>query len=315
MGGALIGSKAENLLRLGKHGVRVPRGFVLDDSHYRLASTALGDLLVEAIPDSPRIGQLFAGLPLATSTLAALEAGLGALGGARRFAVRSSGRVWSAGRSVVEDGTTTALAGQFESFLGVVEEDIPSAVRACWASLFNQRSLQYFGADKDYVDGSAMAVVIQEMVFAESSAVMMTADPLGDGSTGGIEFTWGACEAIVSGRVSPDFAEFERRTGRITKQVLGSKTVCLKHEEPCNGLGSTSVEPNHIERRSAFSLTDNQLGELIRLGARIEAILAAPQDIEAVYADGYFTVTQARPVTVVPDNVAPYLVAAFQDKG
>jgi len=52
-----------------------------------------------------------------------------------KYAVRSSG--------VLEDGSNLSAAGQNDTFLGVVETDIPSKIVLCWASLFTPQSVQY----------------------------------------------------------------------------------------------------------------------------------------------------------------------------
>lgn len=315
MGREVAGSKGRNLMRLENHGVRVPRGFLLEELHYRTAMESLREPILRALPRSREIEQLFARASVSSEALKAIEDGLSRLPGVARFAVRSSGMVWCDGRAMAEDGHAVALAGQFESYLGVAREDVPAAVKACWASLFNQRSIDNFAIGRDYLENSAMAVVIQEMVVAESSAVMMTADPLGDGSTGGIESTWGACEAIVSGRVSPDFVAFDRLTGQITQRVLGSKETTVCHgplELERQGTHERATEPM---RRREFSLTEEQLFNLVRLGAQIERIFGGPQDVEAVFANGEFTITQSRAVTTPPVNLVPFLPGHHEGSG
>jgi pyruvate,water dikinase len=54
-------------------------------------------------------------------------------------------------------------------------------------------------------DTVSLAVVVQELIDADSSGIVFTADPVtGDDSMIEINAAWGLGEAIVGGQVSPD---------------------------------------------------------------------------------------------------------------
>ena len=76
-------------------------------------------------------------------------------------AVRSS--------ALVEDRKGANFAGQFESFLGIADEDVfLTAVRACWAALWNSSHARRYMENHDLSpsDTAVMAVLIQPLVDA-----------------------------------------------------------------------------------------------------------------------------------------------------
>lgn len=52
-----------------------------------------------------------------------------------KLAIRSSG--------ILEDGTELSSAGQNETFLGILPENVAEKVVECWASLFTPQSVRY----------------------------------------------------------------------------------------------------------------------------------------------------------------------------
>jgi len=254
-----------------------------------------------AIQHGDDIATLLAETPIMPELERCIEAGLSELQNVGMFAVRSSGLVWSDGVAVGEDSDSVSLAGQFESYLSVPRSRIASAVQACWASMFNARSVSRFGGTAGFISKSLMAVIVQEMIPAEACAVVMTVDPNGKGDTGAIEFCWGACEGLVSGIISPDEALFLRQSGELISKRLGRKEYVVKHTE--FAVGRSNVVKTHAteHQRSQFSLSDSDIRRLISLSMEIEAIFRRPQDIEAVFSpSGELVITQARSITVLP---------------
>lgn len=294
--------KADNLAVLAGHGIAVPRGFLLDGSHFTEALAAVGTQIGDALRDGEPLMEAFAESARPTArTKRAIDVGLAALDGAHRFAVRSSGTVVARGVRVDEDGTETSLAGQFESYLAVPAERVSEAVTRCWASLYNPRSVASFAADADYIEKSTMSVVIQEMIPAAASAVMMTMDPLGDGTTGGIEMTVGPCEAIVSGVASPDEVIFRRFDREIVSFAIGRKEHQVVYSDFDDGPSNSRLVPVDQDIRDELSVDRPVLDALIALCQRIELIFDRPQDIECVTTTaGDIVVTQTRAVTRLP---------------
>ncbi|WP_433798490.1 phosphoenolpyruvate synthase [Actinomycetospora sp. CA-084318] len=267
-----VGGKAVNLGELTRvPGVRVPPGSCVTTTAFRrvLAGSpdladriaALGDL---APDDREQIATACAAIRDAIVRLPVPDDVATALGtlatGDGRVAVRSS--------ATAEDLPTASFAGQQDSYLDVPAAEVPDHVRRCWASLFTDRATTYRlrqGIDHRTV---AMAVVVQEMVPAEVSGVLFTADPVTSHRwVAAVEAVAGLGEALVSGRAEPD--RWTVRDGAV------------------------------LDRSGAGVLTDAQVLDLVELGRRIEAASDGPQDIEWCLADGGFAVVQSRPITTL----------------
>lgn len=300
-------SKALNLEILKNNSIQVPDGFTLSAEHYHLSVKPLLSRIVDAVKNATPIAELFRTLIISDETNKYIENQLLKLSGARRFAVRSSGNIVQSGRTVEEDSHANALAGQFDSFLNVPVNLVPKAIVMCWASLFNDRSIIGFNVDSDYIYRSGMSVVVQEMIPAKASAVMMTCDPVGNGETGALEFTWGACEAIVAGIVNPDEAVFSRGSRKILSTRVGTKSFQIEYIDfSCVSENAKRI-PISEYCSSRLALSEKNIQDLINIGQRVEEIFDCPQDIEAVITpDDKVIITQARPITMLPTMYSPF---------
>ncbi len=249
-----VGHKAATLGELVRAGFPVPDGAVLTTAALRRALAAAG-LDVVASPDQVEA------IPLDDGLTEALAAMAGHLGGGP-FAVRSSG--------VDEDLPTASYAGQYASILGVGAEDLPAAVRRCWASAFTARVAAYRAA-RGLGPSVAMAVLVQQMLPAEAAGVAFSADPVtGDRDTVVISAVRGLGDRLVGGHAWAD--EWVVRAGAAT---------C--HAAP----------EGAIDARTARAVA--------ALARRAEAHLGAPQDIEWALAGDRLALLGARPITALPD--------------
>ena len=172
-------------MRLAVSGFPVPPGFLITTETYR---RFVADNDVQAVIDdalhgvdasdpaslewvAATIQDAFARATVAQAIAAAVQQAYAALGKPEpAVAVRSS--------ATVEDLPALSFAGQQETFLDV-RGDTPvlDAIRRAWASLWTARAIGYrqqMGVPQDDV---AMAIVVQEMVPAEVSGVLFTANP------------------------------------------------------------------------------------------------------------------------------------------
>ncbi|MGB7963377.1 MAG: PEP/pyruvate-binding domain-containing protein [Propionicimonas sp.] len=203
------------------------------------------------------------------------------------LAVRSS--------ATAEDLPEASFAGQQDTYLNVIGGPaLRSAVVACFASLWTARAIGYRlrnGIDQTQV---ALAVVVQVMVPAETSGVLFTANPLtGVRAESVIDATIGLGEALVSGRVEPDHWVVDTASGRIRERRPGAKqavTVAMPG-------GGVRLAVSAADQ--GFCLTDAQVAEVVRLGARVAALFGSPQDIEWAYAGGRLHLLQSRAITTL----------------
>jgi phosphohistidine swiveling domain-containing protein len=272
---AYAGGKGGSLARLSQAGYPVPDGFVI---------------LPVAFSDDE----------LAPEAWAQVQEHLTRLRGTEgvAFAVRSS--------AMSEDSAQASFAGEFETVLNVrTDEEIRQAIRTVVHSRQNERVRAYSQA-KGLSAAHEIAVIVQELVPAESSGVLFTANPVtGQRDQAMISASWGLGEAIVGGLVTPDTLIVEKATGRTLTRETADKqvmTVLLGSALPGSG---TQEQPVPETLRRAPVLSDAQAAELVRLGARIETDYGMPMDIEWTLAAGTFAIVQARPITALPEPEPP----------
>lgn len=177
-----VGGKGMSLARLSQAGLPVPGGFHVTTEAYRyfVDTNGLYDRIQQAIrladsndpaslePVSVSIARLFreGSIPqdLATAILDGYET--------MRIANPAHTDVPVAIRSsaTAEDLPNASFAGQQETYLNIRgEEAVLESVKKCWASLWTARALAY--RLTNYIDQKAiaLAVVVQEMVFADAA--------------------------------------------------------------------------------------------------------------------------------------------------
>jgi phosphohistidine swiveling domain-containing protein len=204
-------------------------------------------------------------------------------------AVRSS--------ATAEDLPFASFAGQQDTYLNIVGiEAVLDAIRRCWASLWTARAVSYRANNGIDHRAVRLAVVVQQMIEARVAGVLFTANPLtGHRRQAVIDANPGLGEAVVSGAVNPDHFVVNTASGKILERRLGDKRVVIRSTP---GGGTRRVET--AQAQSTFCLTDEQVRELARLGARVEAHYGPPQDTEwAIDAAGKLWLTQARPITTL----------------
>ncbi|ROO88854.1 pyruvate,water dikinase [Actinocorallia herbida] len=294
----MIGGKAAHLRRLADAGFSVPEWSVLGLDvlrDFRLRSgldAEIAALLTGLNPDTAydtaeRIAKAFSVTPLDGAALSAIWRAYDAVGQGT-VAVRSSG--------ADEDLPNVSFAGQYSSFLGLSGFDaVAEHVRECWASAYSARSLVYrwlHGLPTDRID---LAVIVQRIVPAEVSGVMFTAHPVtGDRDQALISCVYGLGETLSSGAVDPDTLTLDRTSGVVGDAVIGEKAERL---DP--GPGGPVLSRVSSHHRVRFALSNEQVGDLGDLGARVERLFGCPQDIEWALHDGAFHVLQARPITTL----------------
>jgi len=216
-------------------------------------------------------------------------------------AVRSS--------ATAEDLPEASFAGQQETYLDVLgADDVKDKVKRCWASLWTARATFYrakqgFDHSKVY-----LSAVVQKMVNSETSGVMFTANPVtNDRSEIMINAAWGLGEAVVSGAVTPDEYIVEKGTWKIKEKIIAKKEIMIVRN-PETGKGTVKVPvaeylgPEYVEKQV---LTDEQIIEVAKMGAKIEEHYGWPQDIEWAYDkdDGKLYIVQSRPITTLKEEV------------
>ncbi len=291
------GGKGANLARLTQAGFAVPDAFVVTGQSFAALLNGLPGLAEEiaALDRMPadeltarcrEIRSRIEAAPLSAALEVDLRAGLDRLKAAR-VSVRSS--------STLEDMAEAAFAGQHETFLSVAPEDVPGRVRACFASLFEERAVLYRARMGFSHADARMAVVVQRMVESAVSGVAFTLNPVsGALDEVVVDAAFGLGEAVVSGEVSADHHRIAKATLASLEETVGAK----EHRIASGERGTVTVAEAAPDR---LALTRAQLEEVVRTALRIEECFGFPQDVEWAFdAGGRLHVLQARPVTTIP---------------
>jgi len=233
---AFAGGKGGTLAQLYQAGYPVPAGFVI------LPTAFAGDRLV----------------PAAWTQIQTHLAHLRHSDRTTSFAVRSS--------ALAEDSAQASFAGEFETILDVRrDKDIREAIHTVRKSRWSDRVEAYSRA-KGIEATHEIAVVVQQLVRADMSGVLFTADPV-TGSrvamTG--NFVHGLGDQLVSGETTGEAFAINRPKG----QYKG---------------------PADLKRYTR---------KLYKLGRCLEKELGCPQDIEWAIAAGKLYLLQSRPITTL----------------
>jgi rifampicin phosphotransferase len=295
---SLLGGKGANLARLAQAGFPVPGGFIVTTRAYGefiskndLESAIQAALPVGAAPGteelesaSIKIRALFESGAMPEEMVVELLAMYHGMGEGA-VAVRSS--------ATAEDLPEMSFAGQQDTYLNVVGgEALRKAVVDCWASLWTARAIGYRIRNGVPQEGIALAVVVQQMVESQVSGVLFTADPLtGSRLSTVINAAFGLGEALVSGRVEPDYYIVDTAAWRIVEKKLGAKALSIHGQA---GGGTAQIEQS---RGDTQALPDDQILALARMGQQVAAEYAFPQDIEWAWAGGKLYLLQSRAIT------------------
>lgn len=206
--------------------------------------------------------------------------------GIEAFAVRSS--------ALHEDQLDKSAAGLHSSFINVRDErDVFDAIKGCWMSLYQQEVIQYMFR-LEAVDDGAVGVMLQELVPADSSGVLFTANPMtGDPNEFVINSTYGLGVTVTDGSVSPDVIRLDRHTDVFRDVIMGEKAE-MAVPGPAGGLLRVVVP---ADKRRVLAIDDAMVREVAALGRRAESLFGTPQDIEWAVRGGRLWALQSRPIT------------------
>lgn len=214
---ALVGGKGAGLRRLQLLGARVPRTLVLPTSTYS-EYVGAAQSPEEALERIARVDldPLMRELRDAVTAL-----------GCTRYAVRSSANF--------EDLDARSFAGQYESYLDRTIDQVESAVRGCWASLWAGTAVAYRGAT---TEAARMAVLIQPYVPGVRSGVAFSVNPVTSNPFEMIvEEAEGHCDAVTDGTAPSriltfDLLAFAGGARRIPAPYDELAALALKYDGP-----------------------------------------------------------------------------------
>jgi len=314
-----VGGKAANLGEMFNIGLPVPPGFIVNAETYKyfIEKTAIKEKITSLLSGldvedtkklqetADNIQRLIIGTEvpgdIKEAIIDAYEIMAASSGEDIKSAfdlVKKTEEPFIAARSsaTAEDLPQASFAGQQATFLNVKgDEQLITAVRGCWASLFTARAI-YYRVKNDFEHMKVLiAVVVQKMVNSEKAGVTFSINPATNNpSEVTIEAVWGLGETIVSGAVNPDLYI-------VDKDNLKIKHIEVKEQEEGKfrnpETGKTIDKDIPEEKRKKQILNEKEIIELAKFAKKIEAHYKKPQDIEWAVEDNKIYIVQSRAVT------------------
>jgi len=206
---------------------------------------------------------------------------------------------WVVARSsaTAEDVEEASFAGQQLTVLNIKgAENLVTAIKRCWASLFTARAT-FYRENKGFEHHKVLiAVPVQKQLNSEKAGVGFTIHPsTGEKDKIMIEGSWGQGESVVSGAVTPDTYIIDKRTGEVIKQRIARKIKMRILDRKRGGLKEVDVPE---EKQRVPCLTDDELHQLYELAMKLEEHYPLPQDFEWAVEAKKVYLLQTRPVTV-----------------
>ncbi|AMR45629.1 PEP/pyruvate-binding domain-containing protein [Bacillus subtilis] len=282
----LAGAKGMNLIKLTKHGLPVPDGFIIQTN---ALARFMEDNQLQETSENVESGIISGTFSVElknelTSSFYKLRESY------RSVAVRSS--------SASEDLEGASFAGQYETYLNIkTEEEFLAKVKECWASFFSGRVSSYKKKMNNQIAEPLMGIVVQGLIDSEISGVIFSRNPVThDDRELLISASYGLGEAVVSGSVTPDTFIVNKSSFEIQKEI-GAKEIYM--ESAAEGIAEKETSE---DMRSRFCLTDEQVIELAEITKKTEDLYGYPVDIEFGIADHQIYLLQARPITTIDQD-------------
>ena len=168
--------------------------------------------------------------------------------------------------------------GMYETYLNITGTDqVLQMVKKVWASIFNHRTIcAAVQHDLPVEESPCIGVGVVELVNARCAGVRFTVDPItGDPGRAVIESNWGLGESVVSGQVDIDRYIVDKENLTVIHKTLGEKKLRIVPK----GHGVVEEE-TPLEIQGAFTITDEEAAEVVKIGKVLEAHFGTPQDLE-----------------------------------
>lgn len=299
---AELGGKAAALRPLVIAGMPVPAWFCIPPAafHASLDEVQRQRFAIASTDDARRV--LVEDVRVSMDIAREIDAGLKRLcpeGGV--VAVRSS--------ASDEDGAAHSFAGQLDSFLFVVAEEVADRVARVWRSGFSERAVNYRRSQHLAGAPPVPAVLVQRMIDPEASGVAFAADPVsGRRDVTVVSAVYGVGSGLVSGECDADMYRLDR-DGRLLEAMIANKREAHRRDaQALEGVRRVAV-PNELAERPV--LAQEQVRAVATLARHATEHFGRPQDIEWAYAEGRLYLLQSRPITGLanrPDPAARFTI-------
>ena len=197
-----------------------------------------------------------------------------------------------------EDKITTSFAGQHDTYLNVTGADaVVTAVKKCRESSQKDSALFYREFHHLSKTQIKIAVVVQHLVAADSSAVAFSIDPVtGNENQILINANFGLGQSIVDGSVSPDsYIVNKDNQSEVLEYRIQDKEM-MTIPETGGGVKNVAI-PKMLRNKQA--LPDKHIREIAAMVFKLEALKGYAVDIECAFKSDTLYLLQCRPVTTL----------------
>jgi rifampicin phosphotransferase len=197
-----------------------------------------------------------------------------------------------------EDMAQASYAGLYGTQLGLSWEQVAQGVRMVWASVWEERVMEYMIQRQNFEGPPDMAVVIQPMLHVRIAGVATSIHPVtGRGNHVTINAIPGIGRPLVDGTITPDEYTVEmqdRHPVRVVRHMPApqQERLCL----PRNGVSGERVASAET---AESSLSNQELFEVAEVTKGIERMFGKPVDVEWAIENERLWLLQARPLTAV----------------
>ncbi|MDA3054389.1 MULTISPECIES: PEP/pyruvate-binding domain-containing protein [unclassified Campylobacter] len=292
---ALCGGKGASLAKMSQAGFAVPQGFIVTASAYKkfIANANLelnfeyGNLEILE-KQSENLRKKLLNLPLPDDLKDEIKENLALLGANKSYSVRSS--------STLEDLANSAFAGAHDTFLnqkGI--DEITQKIKECFISLWLPRAIAYRHKQGFAQENADMAVVVQEMIFADKAGVSFAINPVnGNFDEILINANYGLGESVVCGEYDVDEYHIDKNSLNLISSVIANKQKSILWGE--NGTYESEIQPNLA---NLACLSEDELKQIAQLNIKTSAHYGFVQDIEWAIKDNKLYLLQSRPITTI----------------
>ena len=202
--------------------------------------------------------------------------------------------------SALGEDTELSFAGQYASFLGVVESELLNSYKKVLASKFSPNAIYYYLSHNLDESELAMSVGCVKMINARISGVIYTQDPVKpDDNCMIINSIYGLGKHLVEGTVTPDIFRVSREDNSIISTDINSQTSRLVMKQD----GALYYDNIPESEQNLSSITESELVTLIDFAGKIEGHYGEPQDIEwAIDRSGQPFILQTRPLRLIKSS-------------
>jgi pyruvate,water dikinase len=212
--------------------------------------------------------------------------------------------------SAMGEDTESSFAGQYLTVLNVSENAVLDAYKDIIASKYSSGAL-YYRINYGLPDiETPMAVLVLEMIDAQTSGIIYTKDiDNPEAEQLKIHCSWGLGELLVSGKISADIFTVSKETKpKIVEKHIADKLTQLVNLPD----GLTAAVPLDNEKQHALSLADEPALDLSGWGIKLESYFQEPQDIEwCMDRNGHIFLLQSRPLRAGAENPTQNLECNF----